>query len=178
MGLWRGLRVICQSEDQIKGRRKPKPGHGKQLFHNPFSSDLSTIRLVVYLEQWPSRLVIRGFVQLLWPDPLASEVVDRVSPIPRTHVAVICLAGCPLRLEGDLAVRITALRWRLVGDWAYGPRVDLVSPGLFDTFGEDLSNQRVVVATVEVALDLGGERSVPFARGGFDGPVDETRIPQ
>jgi len=178
MGLWRGLRVICQSEDQIKGRRKPKPGHGKQLFHNPFSSDLSTIRLVVYLEQWPSRLVIRGFVQLLWPDPLASEVVDRVSPIPRTHVAVIRLAGCPLRLEGDLAVRITALRWRLVGDWAYGPRVDLVSPGLFDTFGEDLSNQRVVVATVEVALDLGGERSVPFARGGFDGPVDETRIPQ
>lgn len=119
--------------------------------------------------------IVWRFVQLFWPDPFTSEVVDWRSPIPRAYRVVICFAGLPLGLKDDLVV---AVRCGGVGGRALDPRLKLVGPGLVDTRNEDLANQRIVLAPVKVLLDTGRERFCPLGGGGINGPLDDICIPQ
>ena len=171
---WHGSMVLLLSKDQIKDRSEPHSSHGKQPLYNPFVSDLSSILVSVQLEQRSAILVVGRLVKLLRPDPVAGELVNRRSPTPRADGAIICFAGLPLGLKDDL---IATTRGRRVGGGAFKPRVEFVCPGLVDTLDEDLANQRVVRAPVEVLLDSGGERFFPLIGGGFNGPLDDLSIP-
>jgi hypothetical protein len=49
-------------------------------------------------------LVVGGLIELLRPDPIASELVDRRSPMPRAHGVIVRIADLPVGLKDDLTV--------------------------------------------------------------------------
>ena len=160
------------NENQIEDRRKPEPSHREQPLHDPFLGDLSRIFISVQLEHRSSGFVVRWFIELLRPDPIACELMDRRGPRPRAYGLVVRVAGFPLGLEDDLVGRSTA------DEWALDPRFDFSGPCSVDTFDQDFANQRIVLAPVEVTLDYGIECLVPFGRCVFDSPLDNLSIPQ
>ena len=160
-----------RGEDGVEDRREPEPSLSKQLLHNPSLSDPSGVIISVQLEQRSLGLVVRRFIELLRPDEVTVELVDRRGPGPRAHGVVVRVAGSPLGLEDGLVARAAA------GGRALDPRVGFFGPGLADTVDKDLADQRIVLVPVEVALDLGVQRPFPFGWSGFDGPLDDISVP-
>ena len=84
-------------------------------------------------------------VELLWPGPVTSELVNRRSPEPRADDVVISFAGVPQGLKHGL---IVTGRCRGLGGRALEPRLEFAGPIFVYTSGEGLANQPIVLAPV------------------------------